>query len=128
MKFRRKSAASAAPGTSDAARDEELVREGFWPKMRRMAAGLPFAEDAVAAHYCAFDRETPNSVRFTLVGALAYFVMPVDMVPDILPMVGYADDAGVLSAAIMAVSSHMREHHRIAARAALGRLKSAGKT
>lgn len=103
--------------------DEKTVREGFWPKIGRVAAGLPFAEDAVAAHYCAFDRETPNSVRLTLIGALAYFVMPADMVPDVLPVIGFTDDAGVISAAIMAVGSHIGEQHRAAARLALGRLR-----
>lgn len=126
MKFRRKSAPQGMPGSGDHAGNEKIVRRDFWPKMKRFAAGLPFAEDAVAAHYCAFDRDTPRSVRFTLLGALAYFVMPADIVPDILPMIGYVDDAGVLSAAIMAVSSHMTDAHRIAARAALGRLKADG--
>lgn len=123
MKFGR--GTTTATGNPDA--DERIVKGGFWPKIRGAAAGLPFAEDAVAAHYCAFDRETPNSVRLTLIGALAYFVMPVDLVPDVMPILGFTDDAGVLSAAIMAVGSHMDERHRAAARAMLDRLKTGKK-
>ena len=71
-----------------AARDEARVRRAFWGKVRRVAARLPFAEDLLSAYYCAFDRATPVQVKAALVGALAYFVLPVDVVPDILPLVG----------------------------------------
>jgi uncharacterized membrane protein YkvA (DUF1232 family) len=104
---------------------ERLVREGFWPKLRRLAARLPFAEQALTAYYCAFDRETPHTVRLTLLGALVYFVVPFDAVADFLPVFGLADDAGVLSAALLAVSRHITDSHKQAARDALERLKAA---
>jgi uncharacterized membrane protein YkvA (DUF1232 family) len=104
-----------------AARDEARVRRGFWSKAKRVAAGLPFAEDLLSAYYCAFDRATPIQVKAALLGALAYFVLPVDFVPDILPVLGFADDAAVLAAAVRLVTSHMRPEHREAARQALAR-------
>ena len=52
-------------------------------KARRVAVQLPFAEDLLAAWYCAFDRETPTEVRAALIGALAYFVLPFDAMPDV---------------------------------------------
>jgi uncharacterized membrane protein YkvA (DUF1232 family) len=103
------------------ARDEARVRNGFWRKARRVAAGLPFAEDLLAAYYCAFDRNTPVQVKAALVGALAYFVLPFDFIPDMLPFVGYTDDAAVLAAAIKLVSSNITDDHRAAARDALAR-------
>ncbi len=63
------------------ARNEERVRRDFWRKAARVAAKLPFAEDLLAAYYCAFDQTTPFQVRAALVGALAYFVLPFDFVP-----------------------------------------------
>jgi uncharacterized membrane protein YkvA (DUF1232 family) len=102
--------------------EEQRVREGFWPKIASFAANLPFAEQALAAWYCAFDRQTPSSVRYTLIGALAYFVLPIDIVPDLLPLIGFADDASVLSAAVVAVGTNITEAHRAAARNALARL------
>ncbi len=99
-----------------AAADEQTVREGFWPKLAQFAGKLPFAEDLLAAYYCAFDRNTPNQVRFILLGALAYFVMPFDVVPDVLPVFGFADDAAMLAAALKAVSDAIRPEHRDAAR------------
>lgn len=100
-------------------RRAERVRAEFWPKLKGVAARIPFAEDAVAAYYCAFDRNTPTRVRVMLLGALAYFILPFDAVPDIMPLLGFADDASILMAAIAQVAGHITEDHRSAARAAL---------
>jgi uncharacterized membrane protein YkvA (DUF1232 family) len=104
-----------------AARDEARVRRGFWPKLRRHAAQLPFAEDLVAAYYCAFDRRTPRRVQAILLGALAYFVLPFDFVPDMLPIIGFTDDAAVLATAVQVVAAHIAPEHRDAARRLLAR-------
>jgi uncharacterized membrane protein YkvA (DUF1232 family) len=112
----------AAPDAERVARDEETVRRGFWEKLRRFAARLPFTEDLLAAYYCAFDRDTPFQVRAALLGALAYFVLPFDMIPDMMPILGFADDAAVLATALRLVASHMRPEHREAARQALARV------
>ncbi len=105
-------------------RDEQRVRRDFWRKAARVAAGLPFAEDLLAAYYCAFDQATPAQVKAALVGALAYFVLPFDVVPDVLPLLGFTDDAAVLLTAVRMVAGHMRPEHRDAARAALARMKA----
>jgi uncharacterized membrane protein YkvA (DUF1232 family) len=108
--------------TADAARfarDEESVRRDFWRKVRRVGARLPFVEDLLAAYYCAFDRETPLEVKAALLGTLAYFVMPFDIVPDMMPILGFADDAAVLATALRLVADHLRPQHRAAAKRAL---------
>ena len=102
-------------------RDEESVRRNFWPKLRRVAASIPFAEDLLAAYYCAFDRDTPRHVQVALIGALAYFVMPFDFIPDMMPLIGFTDDAAVLVTALRLVSTHITPAHREAARQALQR-------
>ncbi|RTL74884.1 MAG: DUF1232 domain-containing protein [Bradyrhizobiaceae bacterium] len=99
----------------------ERLRESFWKKLKRVAAQLPFAEELLAAYYCAFDRETPRHVQVALLGAIAYFVLPFDFMPDMLPVLGFTDDAAVLATAIRLVSGHITSEHRQAARAALGR-------
>jgi uncharacterized membrane protein YkvA (DUF1232 family) len=104
-----------------AARDEATVRRGFWSKARRVAAGLPFAEDLLAAYYCAFDYQTPLQVKAALLGALAYFVLPFDFMPDVLPVLGFTDDAAVLATAIRMVAAYILPEHREAARAAIAR-------
>jgi uncharacterized membrane protein YkvA (DUF1232 family) len=103
------------------AREKAYVRRGFWAKVRRVAAGLPFAEDLLAAYFCAFDRETPRHVQAALIGALAYFVLPFDIIPDMMPLLGFTDDAAVLATALRMVATHIRPEHRAAARQAIER-------
>ena len=105
--------------TQDAKRDERDVRRNFWPKVRKVAAQLPFAEDLLAAYLCAFDRETPHQVRAVLLGALAYFIMPFDVAPDMLLVLGFADDAAVLAGAVRLMASYITPAHRDAAQAVL---------
>jgi uncharacterized membrane protein YkvA (DUF1232 family) len=103
------------------AREKARLGREFWPKLRRFAARLPFAEDLVAAYFCAFDRNTPRRVQVTLMGALAYFVLPFDFIPDMLPLIGFTDDAAVLATAIRLVAVHITPQHREAARRVLAR-------
>jgi uncharacterized membrane protein YkvA (DUF1232 family) len=103
------------------AQDRESVRARFWRKLKRVVAQLPFAEDLLAAYYCAFDKETPRHVQASLLAAIAYFILPFDFIPDMLPMLGFTDDAAVLATAIRLVAGHITSEHREAARAALRR-------
>jgi uncharacterized membrane protein YkvA (DUF1232 family) len=102
--------------------DDDALRRSFWRKLTSVAARIPFAEDVLAAYYSAFDRDTPLQVKATLVGAIAYFVLPLDAMPDVLPVLGFTDDAAVLATAIKLVASHIRPVHKEAARNALNRL------
>jgi uncharacterized membrane protein YkvA (DUF1232 family) len=103
------------------AKDRESVRRRFWLKLKRVVASLPFAEDLLAAYYCAFDGQTPRHVQAALLGAIAYFVLPFDFVPDLLPVLGFTDDAAILATALRMVATHITPEHREAARTALAR-------
>ncbi|MGH6854206.1 MAG: YkvA family protein [Aestuariivirga sp.] len=108
-------------------RQEERVKQGFWPKLARSLASLPFAEEVVAAYYCAFDPETPRKAKGILLAALAYFILPFDVVPDFILGLGFTDDMAVLFTAINMIRTHMTEAHRGKARQALARIRQ-GKT
>ncbi|MBB4123026.1 YkvA family protein [Martelella radicis] len=100
------------PGDEETrAENERTVREGFWAKLRRTAAHIPFARDAVAAYYCATDRDTPLGARVVLYSALAYFIMPADLIPDIFLFVGFTDDLAVLTTALTMIRRNMRIEH-----------------
>jgi uncharacterized membrane protein YkvA (DUF1232 family) len=111
------------------AREEakEAAREGgsgdlarkFFAKLKRVGQKIPFAEDILAAYFCAVDPATSPRVKLVLLGAIAYFVMPLDFLPDILPLVGFADDAALLLAAVSQVAGSINEGHREQARAVL---------
>ncbi len=102
-----------------ATRDEEGLKRRFWDKLKRVAGKIPFAEDLVAAFFCATDPSTPSRVKLILLGAIAYFVFPTDAIADLLPLIGFADDAAVLAAAITQVAGSITEEHRNKARQAL---------
>lgn len=93
-------------------RNEEKVRAGFWSKFIRVAASTPFAGDLLAAYYCTRDPKTPLKVRAVLLAALAYFVVPTDMIPDFIAGLGYSDDAAILMTAIGMISKHLKPSHR----------------
>jgi uncharacterized membrane protein YkvA (DUF1232 family) len=107
------------------AADEGDLRRRIWRKLKREAANIPFAEDALTAHYCAFDRNTPLYVKLALVGAVVYFLVPDDLIPDSIPVLGYADDAAVLAGAMKIFASHIKPEHREAARLMLERMRRA---
>ena len=100
---------------------EKMVREGLWTKLRRAIGSIDFAREAVAAWYCARDPATPARVKAILIGALAYLILPTDVIPDVLIGLGFTDDAAVFWAAWQAVSSHITEDHRQQAEIALER-------
>jgi len=100
-------------------RNERVVSEGFWLKVRRLIGRLPFIEDLLAAYFCAIDPTTPIRARAILFGALAYFVLPADAIPDFIAVLGFTDDAAVLAAAITTVGAYVTAAHRQAARRAL---------
>jgi uncharacterized membrane protein YkvA (DUF1232 family) len=103
--------------TDRLASDDAQVRQGFWPKARQTLGKIPFSDDAVAAFYCATDSATPLPIRATLMGALAYFILPIDAIPDILLGLGYTDDAAVLLTAFTTCKTYINDDHRTKARA-----------
>ncbi|MBJ6132501.1 DUF1232 domain-containing protein [Ochrobactrum sp. Q0168] len=108
------------PGNeSDFKKRSERVKQGFWKAARRAGRMVPFMDEVVAAYYCALDQNTPTRVRMTLMAALAYFVLPFDIIPDMLVGIGFTDDVAVLMAALTAVRTHITPAHRLAARQAL---------
>lgn len=110
-------------------RNEARVEKDFWNKLRRSLGRVPFLEEAVSAYYCAFDPRTPRPVKAMLLAALAYFVVPGDLIPDFIVGLGFTDDATVLFATLRMVSGHITTQHRARAQrrlAALGLREPAG--
>jgi len=96
----------------DPVRNQEKVRQGFARKAKRFLKQVPLASEAVSAYFCMLDGRTPLWVKGTVAAALAYFILPIDALPDFLPILGMSDDAGVIAAALTAVSAHINADHR----------------
>jgi uncharacterized membrane protein YkvA (DUF1232 family) len=114
----------AAPAAPNILGMSSLAPSDLWDKVRRHLPRLPFIEDLLAAYYCAMDPKTPKAAKAILIGALAYFVAPIDLIPDFLAVVGFTDDAAVIAAAIAAVRQYMTTAHYDEAQKTLDRLAS----
>jgi uncharacterized membrane protein YkvA (DUF1232 family) len=131
-----RSASGASSGAARSARDavdpdralvpavvrlnERKVSQGFWPKVRRNLGRLPFVDDLLAVWWCVRDPATPAPAKGLMLAALAYFVSPIDAVPDALAGIGFTDDAAVLAAVLTLVGANLKPRHRRAARDWLG--------
>ena len=106
--------------------NERRVARGFWPKIRRVAARVPFAGDALSVWFCAKDPQTPARAKALMMAGLAYFVLPTDAIPDVLAGIGFTDDAAVFAAMLALVGRHLKPRHRQEAREVLERLAREG--
>ncbi|MCL6459630.1 MAG: DUF1232 domain-containing protein [Gorillibacterium sp.] len=99
-------------GRNESQNDEDYVRNNFWAKVKRYSTKIPFLKDAVAIYYCAIDPKTPKWAKVIAFGGLAYFILPVDVIPDFLIIAGWTDDAAILAAALKTISSHVKDEHK----------------
>lgn len=85
----------------------------FWNKIKAVAAsaGKEITEKVLTLYYCLCDRDTPARAKAVIGGALGYFILPLDAIPDITPIVGYTDDLGMLAFAFAMVAVHIKQEH-----------------
>ena len=102
--------------------NEQRVNRGFLPKIRRVAARIPFASDLLSVYFSARDPETPVASKGMMLAALAYFVLPTDAIPDVLAIVGFTDDAAVFAALMAIVGKNLKPKHKASAQKLLAEL------
>lgn len=88
---------------------QSYSEEGFWDKLAKFAkaAGREVVEKALQLYYAAQAPETPQWAKTVIYAALAYFILPLDAVPDYIPAAGYTDDLGALAAAFATVAAYI---------------------
>jgi uncharacterized membrane protein YkvA (DUF1232 family) len=86
----------------------------FRDKLTRaaLAAGREVVEKALWLYFAAQRPETPKWAKATVYGALAYFIVPLDAIPDVTPVAGYTDDLGVLAFAVVTIARYIDESVR----------------
>lgn len=91
--------------------ENEYSEEDFWDKILKYAktAGKEAIEKALWLYYAAQDTDTPAWAKATIYGALGYFILPIDAIPDVIPGAGYTDDVGVMAAAVATVSMYISD-------------------
>jgi uncharacterized membrane protein YkvA (DUF1232 family) len=109
--------------TSENDYGKHYSEESFWEKLGHYAlqAGCEVVKKALTLYYCMLDKDTPAHIRATIVGALGYFIFPLDAIPDPTPVVGYADDLGALALVLLIAAAHVKDEHMSQARETLRR-------
>ncbi|MEN6411243.1 MAG: YkvA family protein [Veillonellales bacterium] len=90
---------------------DKFSENGFWDLARKQKDKIPFIRDAIAMYFCWADEETPIWVKSAIIAALGYFVFPFDAVTDFIPILGWLDDAGVITTALSVVRLHVKKCH-----------------
>ena len=95
----------------------------LWNKLKRFAqaAGVKTVYSVLLLFYAFKRRETPVWAKNIIIGALAYFISPIDFIPDLTPVLGYTDDLGVLSFGLVTISCYINAEVRNQARERLSR-------
>lgn len=88
---------------------DDFNERSFWRKLSRFAAtaGKDVVEKALWLYYAAQRPDTPAWAKATVYGALTYFVLPSDAIPDIIPLSGYSDDIGILAVAVATIAGYI---------------------
>ena len=93
---------------------EEYSEDSLWEKIAAFAlrAGREIIERVLVLYYCFQDRDTPAWAKTIIMGALGYFIAPLDAIPDLMAGVGFSDDLGALAVAFAAVAMHIKPEHK----------------
>lgn len=83
--------------------------EGLWNKMKSVfkAAGIKVIYLALILYYTVNADSTPTSKKAIIYGTLGYFILPLDLIPDAIPLVGYSDDLAALIACVKVVAMYI---------------------
>ncbi len=85
--------------------------ESLWSKLGIYArqAGYTVIEKVLWLYYATDNQKVPAKAKAVIYGALAYFISPLDAVPDVIPIVGYTDDLSILASAVVTVSFYIND-------------------
>jgi len=81
----------------------------LWEKIKRFSrvAGQDLIEKALCLYYAAQRPETPIWAKTVVYSALGYFILPMDLIPDLTPAVGFSDDLGALGLALATIAAYI---------------------
>lgn len=83
------------------------VDEGLWHKIEKVGSKISFIKDVKALYRYMKDPQVQWYRKTIVVAALLYFILPIDSIPDISPLIGYLDDLGVIMAVIKYMGSEL---------------------
>ena len=86
---------------------KKFVEENLWAKVERLGKKISFAKDIMALYNYFMDARVSWHRKAIVVSALIYFIVPIDAIPDITPLIGYMDDLGVITALMKYLGSEL---------------------
>ena len=100
-----------------------FTESDFWDKIQKVArkAGIKISYAALLLYYVLRSPATPSSDRMKIIGALGYFILPVDLIPDYLPVLGFSDDLAALTWALYSVAKNITPEVKVQAQEQLGK-------
>lgn len=86
--------------------------EKFWEKLKKFAkkAGSSVVYAVLLLYYTLQKKEVPMKVKAVIIGALGYFILPIDLIPDMFVGIGFTDDLGALGVALFQVALYVDDH------------------
>lgn len=90
---------------------ERYVKENFEEKMENLRGGIRLAKHVLALFRYMTDEKIPWYKKSVVVAALVYFIMPFDAIPDIMPLIGYLDDFGVIAAVLAFLGKEIKPYY-----------------
>lgn len=102
---------------------KQVTGERLWTKITKYAqkAGVKVIYAVLLMWYAYQRKDTPSWAKRIILGALAYFVSPIDMIPDLSPFLGFTDDLGILGMGLVAVAAYINDDVRNNARQRLSK-------
>ena len=88
-------------------RGSAYVQDNLWEKVEKAGSKIRFAKDVKALYLYMRDRHISWYRKSIVVGALIYFISPIDAIPDLAPLIGYLDDLGVVMAVLKFMGSEI---------------------
>lgn len=85
-------------------------------------AGSELINKVLVLFYVAIDEDTPVWAKTVIYGALGYFILPLDAIPDLIPLTGFSDDLGAIVSAMSVIGAHLKAEHVEKANATTERL------
>jgi len=99
-------------GEKETDADIKFVEDNLWTKLAKTGEKISFAKDIYALFSYMRDRFVPWYRKVIVVGALIYFISPMDTIPDIAPLFGYLDDLGVIAAVLKFMGNELTPYYR----------------
>ncbi|WP_315439457.1 DUF1232 domain-containing protein [uncultured Selenomonas sp.] len=104
--------------------EDKYSESGLWDKIRKNIAkiGVKVIYQALLLYYVAQSPNCPSKIKAGIIGALGYLISPIDLIPDIMPGIGYADDAAAIATAVALAQIYITDEIKEQAKAKIADL------